>query len=56
MKADDGAIEESEFLRAANEGKDGTKPFSKKEIDSHIKTLCEEGKIMKSGETFYIID
>jgi hypothetical protein len=57
MKIDDGTIEETEFRKLVNEQTTSSKqPFSKDEVDAHIEALCEEGKMMKSDGTLYIID
>jgi hypothetical protein len=57
MKIDDGTIEETEFRKLVNEQTTNSKqPFSIDEVDAHIEALCEEGKMMKSDGTLYIID
>ena len=55
MKFDDGVVEETKFWELVNKYTNTT-TFSKEEIDSHIKVLCDEGKVMKSEGTIYMID
>jgi hypothetical protein len=54
LKIDDGTIEETEFRKLVNQ--QASKSFSVDEVDAHVEKLCEEGKIMKSDGTIYIID
>jgi hypothetical protein len=54
MKIDDGTIEETEFRKLVNQ--QASKSFSVDEVDAHVEKLCEEGKVMKSDGTIYIID
>ena len=56
MKSDDGTIAETEFLAAINEQSKDAMPFSKEELDSHVRVLCDEGKAMKCDGTIYVID
>jgi hypothetical protein len=57
MKAEDGTIEESHFRQLVNERSTaGTCTFSDDEINTHLDKLCDDGKVMRSSGTLYIID
>ena len=54
---DDSAIEENRFMELVNEASPKEmEPFSKDEINRHLETLSEQGKVMKSDGVIYIID
>ena len=54
MKFDEGLVEELEFRELVNQR--ATQKFSADEIDIHVQKLCDDGKVMKSDGTIYIID
>ena len=63
MKAEDGTIEESHFRKLVNvecskpsSSSRLSKPFSDDELDQHLEKLYEDGKVMRSSGTLYIID
>jgi hypothetical protein len=54
---DDGAIEEKKFLAMVNEfSPKEIRPFSEDEVECHIKTLSDQGKIMKSDGIIYMVE
>ena len=54
---DDGTIEEEKFLAMVNElSPKEMRPFSEDEVDCHIKTLIDQGKIMKSDGIIYMVE
>jgi len=55
MKAEEGTIEESLFRKLVNE-RSTTGAFSDGEINTHLEKLCDDGKVMRSSGTLYIID
>jgi hypothetical protein len=53
-KVDDEEVSEEMFRQLFNELT--SDPFPKEELDEHIQSLCNEGKLMKSDGMLYKID
>jgi hypothetical protein len=54
MKVDDEEVREDIFLKLFNELTSNS--FGNDEINGHIQSLCNEGKLMKSDGIIYKID
>jgi hypothetical protein len=55
MKTEEGTIEESQLRKLVNE-RSTTGSFSDDEINTHLEKLCDDGKVMRSSGTLYIIE
>jgi len=54
MRVDDEEVSEDKFLKLFNELTSNS--FAEQELEWHIQSLCDEGKLMKSDGMLYKID